>query len=57
MTTPPDWPAADRAYQQHHAAAPAAFLRAAGFFALGVFAGGAFLGAGLDAMGSECSGR
>jgi hypothetical protein len=28
MTTPPDWPAADRAYQQHHAACPT--CRAAG---------------------------
>ena len=28
MTTPPDWPAADRAYQAHHAACP--HCRAAG---------------------------
>ena len=28
MTTPPDWPTADRAYQQHHAACPQ--CRAAG---------------------------
>lgn len=28
MTTPPDWPAADRAYQHHHAACP--HCRAAG---------------------------
>ena len=28
MTTPPDWPAADRAYQQHRAACPQ--CRAAG---------------------------
>ena len=28
MTTPPDWPAADAAYQQHHAACP--HCRAAG---------------------------
>ena len=28
MTAPPDWPTADRAYQQHHAACPQ--CRAAG---------------------------
>ena len=37
-------------------AAPAAFLGAAGFFALGVFAGGAFFGAGVDAMARSVPG-